>query len=142
MLKKIISVLALAAIIVTAAAQPGGRRPMGAVNAASPIVNPDNTVTFNLNAPNAKSVKISAQFAPKTDMQKNEHGIWTITLGPVEPDIYPYCFEVDGISVMDPQNPDWFPNEGFKNSMVDVRAGKDHDVKSVPHGKVDYVNYW
>ena len=43
---------------------------------------------------------------------------------------------------MDPQNPDWFPNEGFKNSMVDVRAGKDHDVKSVPHGKVDYVNYW
>ena len=109
---------------------------------ASPIVNPDNTVTFNLSAPNAKSVKISAQFAPKTDMYKRADGTWTITLGPVEPDIYPYCFEVDGIAVMDPQNPDWFPNEGFKNSMVDVRAGKDHDVKSVPHGKVDYVNYW
>ena len=143
MFRKFISTIALLAAVITAAAQPmGGGRPMRAVNAASPIVNPDNTVTFNLNAPDAKSVVISAQFAPKTEMQKNENGIWTITLGPVVPDIYPYCFEVDGIAVMDPQNPDWFPNEGFKNSMVDVRAGKDHDVKSVPHGKVDYVNYW
>ena len=141
MLRKFISTLALLAAVITAVAQPGGR-PGAPVNAASPIVNPDNTVTFNLNAPNAKSVVISAQFAPKTEMTKNEHGIWTITLGPVAPDIYPYCFEVDGVAVMDPQNPDWFPNEGFKNSMVDVRAGKDHDVKSVPHGKVDYVNYW
>ena len=134
-LKSVLSALVGLAFAVSAAAQ----RP---VQAASPIVNPDYTVTFNLNAPNAKNVKISAQFAPKTDMIKGENGVWTITLGPVAPDIYPYCFEVDGVAVMDPQNPDWFPNEGFKNSMVDVRAGKDHDVKSVPHGKVDYVNYW
>ena len=136
-LKSVLSALVGLAFAVSAAAQ----RP---VQAASPIVNPDNTVTFNLNAPNAKNVKISAQFAPKADMVKNEHGIWTITLGPVEPDIYPYCFEVDGVAVMDPQNPDWFPNEGFKNSMVDVRKaeGMDHDLNSVPHGKVDYVNYW
>ena len=135
MLRKFFWGLAALAFSVTAFAQ----RP---AQVSSPIVNPDNTVTFNLSAPNAKNVKISAQFAPKADMVRNENGVWTITLGPVEPDIYPYCFEVDGVAVMDPQNPDWFPNEGFKNSMVDVRAGKDHDVKSVPHGKVDYVNYW
>lgn len=110
----------------------------------SPIVHPDNTVTFNLLAPEAGNVKISAQFAPKTDMVKGENGVWTITLGPVAPDIYPYCFEVDGTAVMDPQCPDWFPNEGFKNSIVDVRGDKptDHELRSVPHGKVDYVNYY
>ena len=41
---------------------------------ASPIVNPDNTVTFNLSAPQAKSVKISAQFAPKTEMYRRADG--------------------------------------------------------------------
>lgn len=111
---------------------------------SSPVVNPDNTVTFSLLAPGASKVSVNAQFAPKTDMVKDENGVWSITLGPVAPDIYPYCFEVDGVSVMDPQCPDWFPNEGFKNSMVDVRAKEpmDHDLKSVPHGKVDYVNYY
>ena len=111
---------------------------------SSPVVNPDNTVTFSLLAPEAKKVSVNAQFAPKTEMTRNADGVWSITLGPVEPDIYPYCFEVDGVSVMDPQCPDWFPNEGFKNSMVDVRAKEpmDHDLKSVPHGKVDYVNYY
>jgi len=144
MLRKILSVLALIAVLLPAMAQPQrGGRPSGP-SSASPIVNPDNTVTFNLNAPEAKSVIISAQFAPKTEMQRRDDGVWTITLGPVAPDIYPYCFEVDGIAVMDPQNPDWFPNEGFKNSMVDVRGAQpmDHAVKSVPHGKVDYVNYY
>jgi len=144
MLRKILSVLAIIAVLIPAIAQPQrGGRPAGP-SSASPIVNPDNTVTFNLNAPEAKSVIISAQFAPKTEMQRRDDGVWTITLGPVAPDIYPYCFEVDGIAVMDPQNPDWFPNEGFKNSMVDVRGTQpmDHAVKSVPHGKVDYVNYY
>ena len=110
----------------------------------SPIVHPDNTVTFNLNAPQAKNVRISAQFAPKADMQRLDNGVWTITLGPVTPDIYPYCFEVDGIAVMDPQNPEWFPNEKFKNSLLDVRGDKQlaHELRSVPHGKVDYVNYY
>ena len=143
MLRKFLSVLCLIAVILPAMAQPRGPRPTGP-SSASPIVNPDNTVTFNLNAPDAKSVIISAQFAPKAEMQKREDGIWTITLGPVVPDIYPYCFEVDGIAVQDPQNPDWFPNEGFKNSMVDVRGTEPlyHEVRSVPHGKVDYVNYY
>ena len=111
---------------------------------SSPVVNPDNTVTFSLLAPGVSKVSVNAQFAPKTEMTRNADGVWSITLGPVEPDIYPYCFEVDGVSVMDPQCPDWFPNEGFKNSMVDVRAKEpmDHDLKSVPHGKVDYVNYY
>ena len=133
----ILPVLASIASVITASAQMGPQ-------VSSPVVNPDKTVTFSLVAPDAKNVKISAQFAPKQDMTKGEGGVWSITLGPVSPDIYPYCFEVDGIGVMDPQCPDWFPNEGFKNSMVDVRGDipMDHDLRAVPHGKVDYVNYY
>ena len=137
MTKRIITTIAALALAFSAFAQG-----FGGPSYPSPVVNPDNTVTFNINAPQAKNVKISAQFAPKADMTRLDNGVWTITLGPVVPDIYPYCFEVDGVAVMDPQNPDWFPNEGFKNSMVDVRSGMDHDLKSVPHGKVDYVNYY
>ena len=136
MCKKIIFFIALCAGILSVSAQPRRFAP-------SPVVNPDKTVTFNLHAPDAKEVILSAQFAPKTPMVKGEDGIWTVTVGPAVPDIYPYCFEVDGIAVMDPQCPDWFPNETFKNSMVDVRGDvpMDHDLMSVPHGKVDYVNY-
>ena len=133
--------ITLAAMIMCLYASAQG---FGGPQYPSPIVHPDNTVTFNLNAPQAKNVKISAQFAPKADMQRLDNGVWTITLGPVTPDIYPYCFEVDGIAVMDPQNPEWFPNEKFKNSLLDVRGDKPlaHELRSVPHGKVDYVNYY
>lgn len=122
----------------------GGGRGMGA-QVSSPVVNPDNTVTFNYQDANAKMVKVNTQFAGTKEMTKGENGLWSITLGPVAPDMYPYSFDVDGVQVMDPLNPDWFPNETFKNSIVDVRGTGEpliHALKDVPHGSVDYVNYW
>jgi enterochelin esterase-like enzyme len=120
-----------------------GAPQMGGVS--SPVVHDDNTVTFNYSDRNAKSVKVSTQFAGEQEMTKGENGVWTITLGPVAPDMYPYSFIVDGVQVMDPQNPEWFPNETFKNSILDVRGNGEpllHALKNVPHGSVDYVNYW
>jgi len=110
---------------------------------SSPVVNPDNTVTFNYQAPNAKKVQVSTQFAGTQDMTKNEKGVWSITLGPVTPDIYPYSFIVDGIQNMDPLNPDWFPNEKFKNSLLDVRGNEDLNwhPNDVAHGAVDYTYF-
>jgi len=110
----------------------------------SPVVNPDNTVTFNYEDEDAKDVKVNVQFAGTHQMTRSDDGIWTVTLGPAAPDMYPYCFIVDGVSIMDPSNPDWFPNEGFKNSIVDIRGSEPtlHSIQNVPHGSVDYVNYW
>lgn len=121
-------------------AQPGGRM----VQVSSPVVNSDNSVTFNYRNDNAKSVQVDVQFAGRHDMFKNDAGVWTLTLGPAAPDIYPYCFVVDGVSVMDPLNPEWFPNEGFKNSLLDIRGDEPliHAAQNVPHGSVDYVNYY
>ena len=108
----------------------------------STVVNPDNTVTFKYQDPNAKSVKLWTQFSETVEMTKGEYEIWSVTVGPVEPDIYPYHFEVDGLSQMDPKCPDFFPNETVKNSLLDMRADKLSALKDVPHGSVDYLNYW
>ncbi|GAB3808616.1 esterase family protein [Spirosoma humi] len=110
----------------------------------SPQVNTDKTVTFRYQAPQAKTVELSAQFE-KTPvaMTKDAQGIWSATVGPVKPDIYPYSFRVDGVTVMDPANVAFFPNERFKASLVDVPGDTPliHAMKDVPHGSITYEYY-
>ncbi|MBO7044887.1 MAG: esterase, partial [Prevotella sp.] len=110
----------------------------------STVCNPDGTVTFNYKNDSAKSVLVDVQFAGRKEMSRNADGVWSVTLGPAEPDMYPYCFVVDGVSVMDPENPQYFPNEGFKNSILEIKSkdGLPHDIKDVPHGRVEYVHYY
>lgn len=113
-------------------------------NFESPEVHADNKVTFRLHAPNAKDVKLSAQFQKgNVQMTKDESGVWSVTLGPVAPDMYPYNFIVDGISVADPKNTVIFPNEGFKNSIVEITGNTPlvHTVQNVPHGTLSYRYY-
>ena len=110
----------------------------------SPIVHPDRTITFRCKAPNAKTVGLSAQFlkVPQA-MNADTAGIWSITVGPVEPNLYPYYFVVDGMSVADPNNANIFPNERFKSSLVDVPgpAPALYAVQDVPHGEMSYCYY-
>jgi enterochelin esterase-like enzyme len=110
----------------------------------SPDIHADKKVTFRYLAPSAKKVELSAQFekAPVA-MTKDAAGIWSVTVEPVKPDIYPYSFVVDGVNVMDPANVDFFPNERFKASLVDIPGEKplSHAIKDVPHGTVSYEYY-
>lgn len=117
---------------------------VSSISEAGVVVNRDNTVTFNYRNDNASKVEVDVQFAGRHEMKKGTDGIWTVTLGPADPDLYPYCFVVDGIQVMDPEADEWFPNETFKNSLLDIpdsEAPMVHTLKDVPHGTVDYVNY-
>ncbi len=110
----------------------------------SPQVHSDNRVTFRYLAPQAKDVKLSAQFEKgPVPMAKDSVGIWSVTVGPVTPDIYPYSFSVDGVTVMDPANVNYFPNERFKASLVDVPGSTPlvHALRQVPHGTVSYDYY-
>ena len=111
---------------------------------ASTICNADGTVTFNYYNPSAKKVMVDVQFAGRKEMQRDERGRWTVTLGPTAPDMYPYCFIVDGVSIMDPLNTQYFPNEGFKSSLLEIKSkdGLPHDIKNVPHGKIEYIHYY
>ena len=62
------------------------------------MVHPDRTITFSFRAPSAQKVELSGQFLKGNQpMQKNEAGMWSITVGPVEPNLYPYNFVVDGV---------------------------------------------
>lgn len=110
----------------------------------SPKVHADKKVTFSYRAPGATEVVLDGQFPPgKIPMVKGGNGVWTVTVGPLKPDIYPYSFRVDGVTVMDPANADFFPNERFKGSLLDVPGDQPlvHAVRDVPHGAVSYAYY-
>lgn len=110
----------------------------------SPQVNEDNTVVFRYFAPGAKDVKLNVQFERNlVPMTKDAEGVWSVKLGPVEPDMYPYFFIVDGVQVADPLNQDIFPNEGFKSSIVEITGSSPqvHTIRNVPHGTLSYRYY-
>ena len=113
---------------------------------AQPRCNADGTVTFQYANDSAQKVMVDVQFAGRKEMARGADGKWTVTLGPAAPDMYPYCFIVDGVSVMDPENPQYFPNEGFKNSLLEIPAldgtSLPHDIRPVPHGRIEYVHYY
>lgn len=125
-------------LLIEAKAQ--GRGPF----AISPQVHQDKSVTFQYHAPMAKVVRLSGQFLKSpVEMTKDAAGMWSVTVGPVEPDIYPYSFQVDGVTVMDPANVDFFPNERFKASLLKVPGATPliHEMRNVPHGAVHYEYY-
>ena len=123
------------------AAAPPGPRPAPVL---SPEVHPDRKVTFRLQAPGADKVELSGQFLKGNQpMQKDGSGVWSITVGPVEPNLYPYNFVVDGVGVSDPSNPEVFPNERFKPSLVDIPGDPalPHAVQDVPRGEMTCCSY-
>lgn len=119
-------------------------QPQGGPVVNSPQVKPDNTVVFSFLSRTAREVKVTAQFEKSPVlMTKDSSGVWTVTLGPVKPDIYPYHFIVDGTSVADPRNSATFPNEGFQSSLVEITGSAPlvHTLQNVAHGTVSYRYY-
>lgn len=139
---KNLNCLIAAAAIVIGACSPKGVED----TTPSTVVNADGTVTFNYRNNSAKSVHVDVQFAGRNEMKRDSlTGLWSVTLGPAAPDMYPYCFIVDGVSIMDPMCDEWFPNEGFKNSLLEIKGEGEplvHTLQDVPHGNVDYVTYY
>ena len=84
-----------------AAQEAGARRGTGIT---SPEVASDRRVTFRLRAPEAKAVTVSGDFGSDTTMQKGDDGLWSVTVGPLDPEMYVYYFTVDGVRLLDPSN--------------------------------------
>src|SRR5262249_35088342 len=58
-----------------------------APHVVSPEVQADGRVTFRLVDPNAAKVRVSIEGQPdSTPMEKDEKGIWSATVGPLQPD--------------------------------------------------------
>src|SRR6185295_833012 len=100
------SLLVIALTAAPALAQPPASPPPSPPPPViSPEVHADRRVTFRLRAPNAKEVFVQREGAEKIALQKDDQGLWTVTTGALDPDIYGYSFSVDGVTHFDPSNP-------------------------------------
>jgi len=109
----------------------------------TPEVHPDNTVTFRFFAPNAQEVKLGREGATEQlSMQKDDHGVWSVTTPPLAPDYYGYSIIVDGARSIDPYNPLLKPNLLSTENAVHVPgASLPWEVADVPRGEVHHHFY-
>ena len=137
--------LTLAALSLTEAwAQ---RRPAEVDTLVSPEVQSDRRVTFRLRAPKATEVTLRGDWMAaqtRETLTKDNQGVWSVTLGPLEPDVYTYSFSIDGVTTIDPRNP--LVKLGARastSSMLEVPGQPPalHEVRDVPHGAVE-VNWY
>jgi enterochelin esterase family protein len=108
----------------------------------SPEVLADRRVTFRIAAPKAGEVRLTCECVDGPQaLQKDDKGIWSITLGPFEPDIYEYEFTVDGVTMLDPRNErvKYNGRPSTVSSLLNVPGSGPlfYDAKNVPHGTVD-----
>jgi enterochelin esterase-like enzyme len=119
--------------------------PFGA-NVISPEVRDDHTVTFRLKAPDARTVSLTGapmllaigKGSTPLPFERGSDGVWTLTVGPLKPNMYIYKFVVDGVTVPDPNNTltGFADQPGYSTVVVHGDGPAYYDAKPVPHGTV------
>ena len=106
-----------------------------------PKINPDLSVTFQVNAPQAESV--SLDLGKNYPMEKNADGIWEVTCDPQVPGFHYYSIIVDGVRMSDPSS-QLFYGTGKMSSAIEIpEVGVDFYLpKDVPHGEIRMQRYW
>jgi len=150
------TLLAGALFSTLAFSQTGGGRPEAIV---SPEIASDNRVTFRIRAPKASEILVSASIGtldPKpagavkdspgmwnVPMQKDAKGLWTVTIGPLEPDAYRYVFLIDGVRAIDQANPNERPGGTIHFSYFETPGNPPRfdELQDVPHGSIQYRTY-
>ena len=112
----------------------------------SPDVRDDGTVTFRLKAPVAKDVKLTGvailtalgKTGQPVPFTRGADSIWTLTIGPLKPDMYIYYFNVDGVQMADPSNSiaGFTAMPPYSQLVVHGNGPAYYDAKNVPHGNV------
>ena len=145
-MKRLFLILVLASMALTTSAQ-GGR---SFARTEFPKVNDDHSVTFVMNAKDAKRVTLIGDFTLQDgndqrhfEMQRNEHGVWSVTTPPLRSEIYSYNFVVDGVRVCDTGNMMRLRDgeNHFSSVIVGGDRGDLYEVQDVPHGALHTVWY-
>jgi enterochelin esterase-like enzyme len=119
----------------------------------SPEIHDDQTVTFRLLAPEAKSVQVTGDFLPtvkmdtpmgqmdgpgKTDLTKNENGVWEFRSQALSPELYNYSFIIDGFTTTDPNNPFLIRDVASVTNIFIIGGGHAdlYKTNNIPHGTV------
>jgi len=128
------------------AQQQLGQRP----RVKSPVVNADGTVTFNFYDPSAQRVTVNGDFEEirnkRLEMTKQENGVWTVTTGILNPELYSYSLNVDSQRFVDPANSYVNRDISTLSNIFIVTKTKDdkghlYSVNDVPHGTLSRVWY-
>jgi enterochelin esterase family protein len=127
--------------------------PFGA-NLVSPEVTDAGMITFRVKAPDARSVALAngpltlainkgATGVPPLAFEKGADGVWTLTVGPVAPNLYVYKLLIDGVAVVDPNNTftGFSDQPGYSVVVVHGSGPAYYDAKPVPHGAVTRMVY-
>lgn len=99
-------------------------------------------VAISIYAPNAKTVEVAGDMIPwgsKPVVRRADNGVWTATVGGVQPGVYRYYFVVDGVSVFDP-----LVNHQLNEVQALAQIGSGNEffaMKNVPHGAVSQRYY-
>lgn len=119
--------------------------PYGA-NVISPEVTDDRSVTFRVKAPDARSVALTGgpillaigKGTAPIPFEKNSDGVWTLTVGPLKPNMYVYRFLIDGVAVVDPNNTmtGFSDQPGYSTVVVHGDGPAYYDATHVAHGTV------
>jgi enterochelin esterase-like enzyme len=117
---------------------------------ASPEILKDHRVTFRLFAPKASEVVLMGSpgilevIKQPMPLQKDDRGVWSLTIGPLEPGFYTYGYAIDGgLRMPDPSNPNlelrrWGPTSSF---IVSAPQPAVFEQRKVLHGTV-HVNFY
>ena len=128
------------------AARPQFRTPPRII---SPEILPDNKVSFRVYAKDATKITVSGEWqdGPNSTeaLVRNDTGLFTLTLGPLKPELYGYTFNVDGARTIDPNNVQ-VRRDGTRYASFFIIPGIESDLyvqkPGVPHGNVSKVWYY
>jgi len=104
----------------------------------APEIHADHRVTFHVKAPNAAAVMLALNGSKP--MTKDANGDWSITVGPLEPEIYTYAFLIDGVRTLDIANPHLKTgSRGLDASSFEIpgRPPRFDETRNVPHGVIE-----
>lgn len=119
----------------------GGR----GIGVRSPEILGDQRVTFRLRGPDATTVVLNGDWpgGRGVSMTKDDSGVWSVTVGPLTPELWSYTFSVNGVQAMDPSNPNHL-RDGTRYSnffIIDGPLSSTYEIRDVPHGNVSIVWY-
>ncbi|NNE91457.1 MAG: hypothetical protein HKN23_07400, partial [Verrucomicrobiales bacterium] len=122
--------------------KPRKKRPAPVV---SPTIHENGDVTFRVKALGAEKVSVTGEMVNgRLTLEKDgKTGIWSGTLEKVEPGIYGYSFDIDGVKQVDPGNPALKPMRSPRTSVLHIPGGNIFDFDpEIPHGTVHVHGYY
>jgi len=127
------------------AARPAFRTPPRII---SPEILNDNKVTFRVYAKDAQKIAVSGEWqtgpGATESLVRNDTGLFTLTVGPLIPELYGYTFTIDGVNTIDPNNVQ-VRRDGARYQSYFIVPGAESDLyfhkNDVAHGTVTKVWY-